>query len=67
MSETVISDGTAAIWDGVSPTNGFVLALGGNDSSTGPQLINYPADCSGPGLKLNHDARRDLDLRGPGP
>jgi prepilin-type N-terminal cleavage/methylation domain-containing protein/prepilin-type processing-associated H-X9-DG protein len=53
VSETVISDGTAAVWDGVSPTNGFVLALGGNDSSTGPQLINYPADCSGPGLKLN--------------
>ena len=53
VSETVISDGTAAVWDGVSPTNGFVLALGGNDSTTGPQLINYPADCSGAGLKLN--------------
>jgi prepilin-type processing-associated H-X9-DG protein len=53
VSETVISDGTAAVWDGVSPTNGFVLALGGNDATTGPQLINYPADCSGAGLKLN--------------
>jgi prepilin-type N-terminal cleavage/methylation domain-containing protein len=53
VSETVISDGTARVWDGVSPTNGFVLALGGNDKDTGPQLINYPADCSGPGLKLN--------------
>jgi prepilin-type N-terminal cleavage/methylation domain-containing protein/prepilin-type processing-associated H-X9-DG protein len=50
---TVISDGTPGFWDAVSPTNGFVLALGGNDSTTGPQLINYPADCTGPGLKLN--------------
>ncbi len=53
VSETIISDGTPGVWDGSSPTNGFVLALGGNDASTGPQLVNYPADCSGPGLKLN--------------
>ena len=54
MSETIISDGTPGYWDGVSPTTGFVLALGGDDSTYGPQfLINYPADCSGPGLKLN--------------
>jgi prepilin-type N-terminal cleavage/methylation domain-containing protein/prepilin-type processing-associated H-X9-DG protein len=53
VSETVISDGTPGFWDGVSPTNGFVLALGGNDSTIGPELINYPADCSGAGLKLN--------------
>jgi prepilin-type N-terminal cleavage/methylation domain-containing protein/prepilin-type processing-associated H-X9-DG protein len=53
VSETIVSDGTATVWDGVSPTNGFVLALGGNDSTIGPQLVNYPADCSGPGLKLN--------------
>jgi prepilin-type N-terminal cleavage/methylation domain-containing protein/prepilin-type processing-associated H-X9-DG protein len=53
VSETVISDGTPGHWDGASATTGFVLALGGNDSTTGPQLINYPADCSGPGLKLN--------------
>jgi prepilin-type N-terminal cleavage/methylation domain-containing protein len=53
VSETVISDGTPGFWDGVSLTNGFVLALGGNDSTAGPQLINYPADCSGAGLKLN--------------
>ncbi len=53
VSETIVSDGTATVWDGVSPTNGFVLALGGNDLSTGPQLVNYPADCSAAGLKLN--------------
>ena len=29
VSETVISDGIPVIWDGKSPTNGFVLALGG--------------------------------------
>ena len=36
VSETVISDGTAGIWDGVSPTNGFVLALGGTTRPPGP-------------------------------
>jgi prepilin-type N-terminal cleavage/methylation domain-containing protein len=53
VSETIISDGVPGYWDGVSPTNGFVLALGGDDMTQGPQLVNYPADCSGPGLKLN--------------
>jgi prepilin-type N-terminal cleavage/methylation domain-containing protein/prepilin-type processing-associated H-X9-DG protein len=53
VSETIISDGIPGYWDGVSPTNGFVLALGGGDATNGPQLVNYPADCSGPGLKLN--------------
>jgi prepilin-type N-terminal cleavage/methylation domain-containing protein/prepilin-type processing-associated H-X9-DG protein len=53
VSETIVSNGIAGTWDGNSQTTGFVLALGGNDSSTGPQVINYPADCSGPGLKLN--------------
>jgi prepilin-type processing-associated H-X9-DG protein len=53
VSETVVSNGTATVWDGVSAVTGFVLALNGNDSTTGPQLVNYPADCSGPGLKLN--------------
>jgi prepilin-type N-terminal cleavage/methylation domain-containing protein len=53
ISETIVSDGTATTWDGVSPTNGFVLALGGDDKSNGPQLLDYPSDCSGPGLKLN--------------
>ena len=52
-NETIVSDGTATVWDGVSPINGFVLALVGNDSTIGPQLVNYPADCSGQGLKLN--------------
>jgi prepilin-type N-terminal cleavage/methylation domain-containing protein len=53
VSETIISDGSPGTWDGVSPTTGFVLARGGDDLSNGPPLVNYPADCSGPGLKLN--------------
>jgi prepilin-type N-terminal cleavage/methylation domain-containing protein/prepilin-type processing-associated H-X9-DG protein len=53
VGETVISDGTPGVWDGVSLTSGFVLALGGDDKANGPELVNYPADCSGPGLKLN--------------
>jgi hypothetical protein len=53
VSETIVSDGVPGVWDGVSQTNGFVQALGGDDKSSGPQLINYPVDCSGSGLKLN--------------
>ena len=37
----------------MSPTNGSILALGGDDRTYGPLLINDPADCSGSGLKLN--------------
>ena len=53
VSETIVSNGTPGTWDGFSQTTGFVLALGGDDKTNGPQLVNYPADCSGPGLKLN--------------
>jgi prepilin-type N-terminal cleavage/methylation domain-containing protein len=53
ISETIISNGTPGHWDGVSQTTGFVLALGGDDNAFGPQLVNYPADCSAAGLKLN--------------
>jgi prepilin-type processing-associated H-X9-DG protein len=66
VSETIISDGTATTWDGVSPTNGFVLALGGDDISYGPQLLNYPSDCSGPGLKLNQTRGVIWDYGAPG-
>jgi prepilin-type N-terminal cleavage/methylation domain-containing protein/prepilin-type processing-associated H-X9-DG protein len=53
ISETIISNGIAGYWDGVSQTTGFVLALGGDDQTNGPELVKYPSDCSGAGLKLN--------------
>jgi prepilin-type processing-associated H-X9-DG protein len=53
MSETVKSDPSGPpTWDGVSPTNGFVLTVGNDNGFTGPELKNYPGDCSGAGLVL---------------
>ncbi len=53
FSETVKSDPTGpTTWDGVSPTNGFVLTRGNDNAGNGPPLINYPGDCSGAGLVL---------------
>lgn len=53
ISETVRADlGGPAVWDGVSPTNGFVLTQGNNNSTIGPELIDYETQCSGAGLVL---------------
>jgi prepilin-type N-terminal cleavage/methylation domain-containing protein len=49
VSETVISDGTPGRWDGRSSITGFVLALGGDDATNGPQLVNYPPIAAAPG------------------
>lgn len=52
ISETIKSEGGPNVWDGRSPTNGFVLTRGNNNSTNGPELINYTANCSGAGLVL---------------
>jgi prepilin-type processing-associated H-X9-DG protein len=53
VSETVLSDPSGpTVWDGVSPTNGFVLTRGNNNLLTGPELIDYASQCSGAGLVL---------------
>lgn len=53
VSETVKSDPSGpAKWDGVSPTNGFVLTSGNDNGFSGPELTNYASQCSGAGLVL---------------
>ena len=45
ISETIKSEGGPSVWDGVSPTNGFVLTAGNDNSSNGPELTNYASQC----------------------
>ena len=52
ISENYLSDGSVHVWDGVSQTSGFVLTVGNDNEKNAPPLLNYPADCSGSGLKL---------------
>ncbi len=52
VSETVIAQGGPAVWDGVSPTNGFVLTRGNDNLYNGPALTDYATQCSGAGLVL---------------
>jgi prepilin-type N-terminal cleavage/methylation domain-containing protein len=53
ISETVKADlGGPSVWDGISPTNGFVLTRGNDNSTVGPELTDYASQCSGPGLAL---------------
>jgi prepilin-type N-terminal cleavage/methylation domain-containing protein/prepilin-type processing-associated H-X9-DG protein len=52
-SETVKSDPNGpTTWDGVSPTNGFVLDQGNDNGFNGPELTNYAAQCFSAGLVL---------------
>jgi prepilin-type N-terminal cleavage/methylation domain-containing protein/prepilin-type processing-associated H-X9-DG protein len=52
ISETVRSEGGPSTWDGVSPTNGFELTVGNNNSSNGPELTDYAAQCHTAGILL---------------
>lgn len=52
ISETIIAEGGPTIWDGVSPTNGFVLTEGNDNGYNGPELTDYASQCSGAGLML---------------
>jgi prepilin-type N-terminal cleavage/methylation domain-containing protein/prepilin-type processing-associated H-X9-DG protein len=53
FSETVKADPTGPTkWDGVSPTNGFVLNQGNSNVPGGPPLTNYAMQCTGAGLVL---------------
>ncbi|MBI1314683.1 DUF1559 domain-containing protein [bacterium] len=45
-------------WTGVVPSTGFVLTTGNNNTSNGPELLNYPGDCvSGNKLQLTRGNR----------
>ncbi len=52
IGETVISEGGPTVWDGVSPTTGFVLTRGNDNNYAGPELTDYASQCSGAGLML---------------
>lgn len=52
ISETIKSEGGPAAWDGVSRTNGFVLTVGNDNATTGPELINYAGQCLQAGVRL---------------
>src|SRR5262249_41070926 len=53
ISETFLSDSNGpTVWDGVSPTNGFVLTRGNDNLFNGPELTDYATQCSGAGLVL---------------
>jgi prepilin-type N-terminal cleavage/methylation domain-containing protein/prepilin-type processing-associated H-X9-DG protein len=53
ISETIKAEGGPNVWDGVSPTNGFVLTRGNtNAPPNGPGLTDYDTQCSGSGLQL---------------
>lgn len=63
ISEQILSDpgdlaNANGNWNGRLPTTGFVLTSGNNNSSAGPELMNYPADCvSGNKLQLTRGNR----------
>jgi prepilin-type N-terminal cleavage/methylation domain-containing protein len=53
ISETVRSKLNGPTkWDGHSATNGFVLTLGNNNSTVGPELTDYASQCHVAGLTL---------------
>jgi prepilin-type processing-associated H-X9-DG protein len=64
VSEQILSlanDPTAdgsSNWTGVTPSTGFVLTTGNNNSTNGPELLNYPGDCvAGNRLQLTRGNR----------
>ncbi len=58
---SVLNDSTSDAsgnWTGVSPSTGFVLTAGNNNTSSGPELLNYPGDCvAGGKLQLTRGNR----------
>ncbi|MCC7422889.1 MAG: DUF1559 domain-containing protein [Planctomycetaceae bacterium] len=45
LSSTSDPTSNAGKWTGATPSTGFVLTTGNNNTSSGPELINYPGDC----------------------
>jgi len=56
ISETVrskkVGNNGQTVWDGVSPIDGFVLTLGNDNKTAGPELTDYAGQCHSPGLVL---------------
>ena len=50
LSEQILSktnDPTVSgtTWTGITPSTGFALTTGNNNTNNGPELLNYPGDC----------------------
>jgi prepilin-type N-terminal cleavage/methylation domain-containing protein/prepilin-type processing-associated H-X9-DG protein len=56
VSETirshVVGNNGQTVWDGVSAIDGFVLTVGNDNKTVGPELTNYAAQCHTPGIVL---------------
>ncbi len=56
VSETirshVVGNNGQTVWDGVSAIDGFVLTLGNDNATVGPELTDYAGQCHSPGLVL---------------
>lgn len=52
ISETIKAEGGPSVWDGMSPTNGFVLTAGNDNATNGPELTDYASQCHQAGLLL---------------
>jgi prepilin-type N-terminal cleavage/methylation domain-containing protein/prepilin-type processing-associated H-X9-DG protein len=63
ISEQIVSDpndpaNSSGNWNGATPTTGFALTTGNNNTNAGPELLNYPQDCvSGNKLQLTRGNR----------
>jgi hypothetical protein len=63
ISEQIISDpndssNASGNWNGDTPSTGFVLTTGNDNSTSGPELLNYPGDCvAGNRLQLTRGNR----------
>ena len=63
LSEQVLSNpsdsaNSGGNWTGSTPTTGFALTSGNNNTNVGPELVNYPGDCvSGNKLQLTRGDR----------
>lgn len=57
---SILNDSTNnnGVWNGNEPSTGFALTTGNNNTSVGPELINYPGDCvAGNKLQLTRGDR----------
>lgn len=63
LSEQILSTPTdrssnSGNWTGATPSTGFALTTGNNNTNTGPELLNYPGDCvAGNRLQLTRGNR----------
>lgn len=58
LSQTSDATNNAGNWTGATPSTGFVLTTGNNNTNAGPELVHYPDDCqAGSKLQLTRGNR----------